>query len=259
MLARSWIALTRTRRSGEGAAWNGCADTASGFRPSEPDQRMAMVALGGRAQNRVRRCRTRRFGTEPVLLSVFPFLLLCQTGRRRVMGMNERVMGRERQEGERQETKRETMSMGRDSVGVQGEGVRPSSWAKGSTAQAGGVRCTVYGVCAVPPTGMIIITIIISQLVYCNAHIHCPSPLHAARKGRGTKKKRRCGDRLFVCLVCQSSSLTIASQWGAEGRQEKKNSASKFQQRGTIEHVRLCMCLQKCWTLRREANAVDSP
>jgi hypothetical protein len=119
-------------------------DTVSGFRPSEPDQRIAMVALGGRAQNRVRRCRTRRFGTEPVLLSVFPFLLLCQTGRRRVMGMNERVMGRERQEGERQETKRETMSMGRDSVGVQGEGVRPSSWAKGSTAQAGGVRCTVY-------------------------------------------------------------------------------------------------------------------
>ena len=91
-----------------------------------------------------------------VLLSGFPFLLLCQTGRRRVMGMNERVMEGERQEGqERQETKRETMSMGRDSVGVQGKGVRPSSWAKGSTAQD--KRC--MSACAVPTTCMIIIII----------------------------------------------------------------------------------------------------
>jgi hypothetical protein len=60
----------------------------------------------------------------------------------------------------------------------------------------------VYGVCAVP-TGMIIITIIISQLVYCNAHIHCPSPLHAARKGRGTKKEEALRGP-FVCLFGMS-------------------------------------------------------
>jgi hypothetical protein len=80
MLARSWIALTRTRRSGEGVAWNACADTVSGFRPSEPDQRIAMVVLGGRAQNRVRADVEQ--GVLERNLSFFPFFLSFSCVRR---------------------------------------------------------------------------------------------------------------------------------------------------------------------------------
>jgi len=79
MLARSSIALTRTRRCGEG----GCAPTAvSDFRPSEPDQRLAAIVLGGRAWESYVEFYTRMsinqgvWGQDLFLLSGLPFLLL---------------------------------------------------------------------------------------------------------------------------------------------------------------------------------------
>jgi hypothetical protein len=108
MLARSSIALTRTRRFGEGLARIDRMHHLYDI-PSQPDPRMAVgrwpyqeAVLENRTWNRVRECRSRRSGAELVFPSVLPFLLLCQTGRRRrrrVMG-KERVMGRERQERE---------------------------------------------------------------------------------------------------------------------------------------------------------------